>query len=194
MDFSNQNLARSSVNSHVADTVREVAGIFKTAEDLQSAIRELESIAFTRADLSVMGARRELERTFGERTVEPREALQNVDTPRQSPSRPEEQTIGIAGMIGGSAYVGAMALALAAGAVTFPAIISAAVIGGIGGGTLGVILSKIFGDRFSRHMQEQIEKGGLLLWVKADTAYKIETAKQIMVANNGYNVHIQKRD
>jgi outer membrane lipoprotein SlyB len=97
-------------------------------------------------------------------------------------------------MIGGSAYVGAMAVALTAGAVTFPAIISAAVLGGIGGGTMGAILSKILGDRYTRYMEAQIEKGGLLLWVRADTTYKIETAKQIMVANNGYDVHVQKRD
>ena len=176
------------------EVFQEVVGIFKSTGDLQSAIRELENVSFTRQDISVMGGRGELERVFGTKTVSPHDALAHDDIPRQSPSRPEEQTIGVAGMIGGSAYVGAMALALAAGAVTFPAIMSAAVIGGIGGGTLGAVLSRIMGGRYTRHMEEQIEKGGLLLWVRADTQHKIETAKQIMTAHNGYDVHVQKRD
>lgn len=175
------------------DVVKEVAGVFMSAKDLQSAIRDLEGSAFPRQDISVMGSRGDLEDVFGSKTVEPEKALRHNETPRQAPSRPEEQTIGIAGVIGGSAYIGAMAVALAAGAVTFPAILSAAVIGGLGGGTLGAILTRVLGDRYERHIEEQIEKGGLLLWVRTPDVHRQELARQVMVINNGYNVHVQSQ-
>lgn len=179
------------INDGVA--TKEVAGVFMSVQDLQSAIRDLEGSAFPRQDISVMGSREDLEEVFGSKTIEPSKALSDSRTPRQAPSRPEEQTIGVAGVIGGSAYIGAMGVALAAGAVTFPAILSAAVIGGLGGGTLGAILTRILGERYERHIQEQIQKGGLLLWARAPDMHKQELARQIMVINNGYNVHVQSQ-
>lgn len=176
----------------VPGTLKEVVGVFQSKDDLQNAIRELEGTAFPRQDISVMGSREDLEKVFGAKVVSPEFAIDNPDTPRQAPSRPEEQTIGAAGMIGGTAYVGAMALALTAGAITFPAIISAAVIGGIGGGTLGAMLTKILGDRYNRHIEQQIEKGGLLLWVQTPDADKEDMARRIMITNNAYDVHVHQ--
>lgn len=174
----------------VPGEIKEVVGVFMSKDDLHSAIRELEGTAFARQDISVMGARAELEKVFGAKVVPPEFAIDNPNTPRQAPSRPEEQTIGAAGMIGGTAYVGAMAMALAAGAVTFPAIISAAVIGGIGGGTLGAVLTRILGGRYNRHIEEQIEKGGLLLWVRTPDREREDLANRIMITNNAYQVHM----
>ncbi len=171
---------------------KEAVGVFKTTNDLQNAIRSLEGTAFPRQDISVMGSRSELQKIFGSKTVLPEFAMDNADTPRQAPARPEEKTIGTAGMIGGATYVGAMAMALTAGAVTFPAIITAAVIGGLGGGTLGAILAKIFGDRYNRHIEEQIEHGGLLLWVRTPDKDREELAKHIMIANGAYDVHVHQ--
>ena len=176
----------------VPGVFKEVVGVFMSHDDLQRAIRELEGTSFPRQDISVMGGRSELERVFGAKVIPPEFAIDNPDTPRQAPSRPEEQTIGVAGMIGGTAYVGAMALALTAGAVTFPAIISAAVIGGISGGTLGAILTKLLGDRYNRHVEQQIEKGGLLLWVRTPDSEREDLANRIMITNNAYQVHMHQ--
>ncbi len=174
----------------VAMKSREVVGLFTNMQEVQDTIRDLEGTAFPRQDISVMGRRRELEKVFGSRTVDPEIAMNNASTPRQAPARPEEKTIGTAAMIGGSAYIGAMAAALAAGAVTFPALVGAAAIGGLGGGSLGAFLTRLMGDRYNRHVGEQIEKGGLLLWVRTPDSEKEEIAKQIMVSRGGYDVHI----
>jgi hypothetical protein len=174
--------------------IKEAVGLFKTVDDLQAAIRDLEGIAFPRQDISVMGKRKDLEKVFGSKTVCPELAMDHPETPRQAPSRPEEQTIGTAAIVGVPAYVGAMALAITAGAVTFPAMIGAAVIGGIGGGTLGAVLSKIWGGRYNRHIEEQIRKGGLLLWVRTPDKEKEELAKHILISNGGYDVHIHKTE
>lgn len=168
--------------------VREVCGVFSNVDDLQEAIRDLEGTAFPRQDISVMGARGELEEVFGARTVPPEFAMDNADTPRQAPARPEEETIGKAALVGGGAYVGAMGLALAAGAIAFP-VAGAAIIGGLGGGVLGGILTKLLGDVETRHIHEQVERGGLLLWVQTPDENKEDVAMRIMSMHGARSVH-----
>ena len=170
--------------------IQEVVGVFSSAEDLQDTIRDLEGTAFPRQDISVMGSRDELVEAFGEKTVNPLMAMDDDSTPREAPARPEEETIGAAALVGIPAYVGAMGLALASGAVAFPAIIGAAIIGGIGGGSVGVVLNKLFGTRATRHIEEQIQKGGLLLWVRAPDEKRQSLAMQIMRNHNAHDVHV----
>ncbi len=170
--------------------VREAVGVFTDTQSLQDAIRDLEGTAFPRQDISVMGGREELEKVFGASSVNPAYAMDNSDTPRQAPARPEEATIGTAAMIGGGAYIGAMTLALTAGAVAFPAIVAAAVIGGVGGGSIGAVMTALIGNRHNKHLEEQIEKGGLLLWVRTPDAERESIAQQIMRNNGAYDVHV----
>ena len=169
---------------------RECVGLFLSPEDLQEAIRELEGTAFPRQDISVMGSRSDLMEVFGSKTIDPHMAMDNADTPRQAPARPEEKTIGVSAMIGVPAYVGAMAAALSAGAVAFPAVVGAAVIGGLGGGVMGAILAKLFGDRDIRHYEEQIDRGGLLLWVRTPDRDREKTAVRIMRKFHALEVHV----
>lgn len=169
---------------------REAVGLFMSVDDLQAAVRDLEGTAFPRQDISVMGSRDELLEVFGEKTVDPHRVMERAETPRQSLPRPEEKTIGGAAMVGIPAYVGAMGAALTAGAVAFPALVGAAIIGGLGGSTLGAILVKIMGDRDTRHFEEQIERGGLLLWVRTPDHDREEIAMQLMHKNNGREIHV----
>ncbi len=170
--------------------IREAVALFMTTENLQAAIRDLEGTEFPRQDISVMGSEADLEKVFGAKTVPPEFAMDNSDTPRNAPSRPEEQTIGMGAVIGGGTYLGAMALALAAGALTFPAIVGAAIIGGIGGGAIGAALTKVMGDKYNKNIEEQIQKGGLLLWVRTPDAEKERLATEIMVKHDGQHVHV----
>lgn len=139
-----------------------------------------------------MGGEEDLQRVFGQKTVDPLVAMDNEYTPRQAPSRPEEQTIGSAALVGGGAYVGAMAMALTAGAVAFPALIAAAVIGGLGGGAAGAVLTKVLGDHYSSHIEEQIKKGGLLLWVRTPDENKERLAVTILRQHHADHIHIQE--
>lgn len=181
---------RNYTPANGAEVVRECVGLFLSAEDLQEAVRELESTAFPRQDISVMGTRAELMEVFGTKTIDPHMAMDNPDTPRAAPARPEEKTIGASAMVGVPAYVGAMSAALSAGAVAFPAIVGAAVIGGLSGGALGGILTKLFGDRDMRHYEEQIDRGGLLLWVRTPDRGREEVAVGIMRKWHALEVHV----
>lgn len=174
------------------DENREAVGLFSSVENLQAAIRTLEGSAFPRHDISVMGTRKEIENVFGDSSINSRYAMDNKDVPRQAPSRPEEQTIGTSALIGGTAYVGAMAMAIGAGAVAVPAIIGAAAIGAVGGGTIGAVLAKILGDRYDEKMEDQINNGGILLWVRTPDAQRERLAMTILRQHHASNVHIHE--
>ncbi len=178
--------------SNVPGMFKEVVGLFSNTKDMQDAIRDLEGTAFPRQDISVMGSRAELDEVFGAKAVNPYYAMDNSDTPREAPARPEEKTIGSAALVGGATYVGAMAAAITAGAVAFPAIITAAIIGGVSGASLGAILNKVLGDRATRHVQEQLEQGGLLLWVRTPDPIKESLAKQLMENRHATQVHVHE--
>jgi hypothetical protein len=172
---------------------KEAVCVFSNSKDLQDCIRTLEGSAFPRQDISVMGQRHDLEEAFASRTVDPYRVMNDPSTPREAPARPEEQTIGASALIGGSAYVGAMAMALAAGAVALPAtIVGAAVLGAAGGGAIGAVLTKVLGDHYSKNIEDQIHNGGLLLWVRTPDEHKEMLAKIVMRQHHGRDVHIQE--
>lgn len=183
----------SGATGPVPGMFKEAVCVFNNPKDLQNCIRTLEGSAFPRQDISVMGQRSELEEVFSAPAIDPYKVMDDPSTPRQAPARPEEQTIGASALIGGSAYVGAMAMALTAGAVALPAtIVGAAVLGAAGGGALGAVLTKLLGDNYSKNIEEQINKGGLLLWVRTPDEHKEMLAKVIMRQHNGHSVHIQQ--
>ena len=82
-----------------------------------------------------------------------------------------------------------MGAALSAGAVAFPAVIGAAIIGGLSGGALGGILTNLLGDRNTKHIEEQIDRGGLLLWVRTPDREREDLAVQILRNNKALEVH-----
>jgi hypothetical protein len=96
------------------------------------------------------------------------------------------------GLIGGLMYVGAAA---AAGAVvvsggTLAAGIIAAVLAGGAGGLIGSILAKWVGDHHAHYLQEQMDRGGLLLWVRTWDAEDERRAVEILRRHSGSDVHV----
>lgn len=184
---------QAETNDLPAPNVREAVGVFMSPDALHDAVVELD-LHFPRHAISVLGSKKDIEEKFGSTTVPPVIAEMAQDTPLQAPVRDEEKTIGTAAFIGVSTYVGAMAVALAAGAVTVPATIAAAIIGGSSGAAISTILAKIFGDNYNKDIEEQIAKGGLLLWVQTLDHQQEELASNIMSKHGARHVKIIVHD
>jgi hypothetical protein len=69
------------------------------------------------------------------------------------------------------------------------AILGAALAGGAGG-LIGGILAKLVGDRHAEYLQEQLEHGGLLLWVRTRDAAHEQHAVDILKKHAGREVHV----
>jgi len=175
-----------------ARIVREAVGVFEHADDFQNAIDELLSSGFHRAALSLLAGERAVAEKLGHR-YEPAGALADDPTvPRSAYVSTEAIGDGAGGLIGGLMYVGAVA---AAGAVvasggTLAAVIGAAALAGGTGGVIGSILAKLLGDHHAHYLQEQVDRGGLLLWVNTRSAEEETRAVEILRKHSSGDVHI----
>lgn len=167
--------------------MHEAVGVFKTMGQLQGAVKELERTEFPRDAISVLGSHKSLGSEFENFGAEIFD-----DSNLEAPVHSEEKTIGASVLVGGTAYLGAMAAALAAGAVTVPAFIAVAALGGVGGAAAGGILAKVLDDHFDHEIESQIDNGGLLLWVRTPDEHKEELASKILRDYGADNVRIHE--
>lgn len=174
------------------EPVREVVGIFHDADDLQAAVDELLSSGVDRAELSLLAGEQAVEKSLGHRYRKVGELADDPVIPRAAYVSPEALGWAEGGLIGGLLYVGAT---LAAGAVVVSggplaaAIAAAAVTGGTGA-LIGSVLARWVGYHHAHHLQDQLEHGGLLLWVRTWNDEEEETTTRILRHHSGDNVHV----
>ena len=172
--------------------IREAVGVFKTEADLQGAIDELMSSGFDRAELSLLASEHVVEEKLGHRYNKVAEAEDDAEIPRCCYVSPESVSAAEGGLIGGLMYVGAVAAAgivLVSGGALATALAGMALAGG-GGALVGGLLAKLVGDRHAAHLQEQLERGGLLLWVRTWNQEDERRAVEILKRHSGADVHV----
>ena len=174
--------------------LREVVAVFHDAERLESAIDELQSSGFDRAEFSLLASERTIEQKLGHRYERTSELMDADDVPRSA--FVSSAAIGDAkgGLIGGLAYVGATlaagAVVVAGGALT--ATIAAALAAGGAGGLIGLVLANWVGGRHAAYFDEQMEHGGLLLWVRAWSAQDEQRASAVLGKHCAGQVHVHE--
>jgi len=174
--------------------LREVVAVFHDAERLESAIDELQSSGFDRAEISLLASERTIEQKLGHRYERTSELMDADDVPRSA--FVSSAAIGDAkgGLIGGLAYVGATlaagAVVVAGGALT--ATIAAALAAGGTGGLIGLVLANWVGGRHAAYFDEQMEHGGLLLWVRAWSAQDEQRASAVLGKHCAGQVHVHE--
>lgn len=173
-------------------TQSEAVGVFDNADPLQEAIDELLESGFDRAEISLLAGERTVEEKLGHAYEKVTELEDDTSVPRAAFVSTEAIGDAEGGLIGGLVYIGAVA---AAGAVvatggTIATVIGAAALAGGAGSLIGSILAKIVGDHHAHHLQEQLDHGGLLLWVRTRDKDREKRATQILSRHSGKDVHI----
>lgn len=172
--------------------IREAVGIFGNPKDLQDAVDELLTSGFDHADLSLLAGEDTVQEKLGHRYDRVSELEDDATVPR-TVYVPNE-TVGDmeGGIISSLFYIGAVAAAgavVATGGTAAAAIAMAALAGGTGG-LVGSALAKVIDERHARHLQEQIDHGGLLLWVRTRDKEHEDRAQEILGRHSGKDVHI----
>lgn len=173
-------------------TVREAVGVFKTAEDLQAAIDDLLQSGFHRAELSLLAGEHAVEEKLGHLYRKVSSFADDPLIPRTAYVSPEAIGGAEGGLIGILVYVGAMAAAgaiVASGGALAAIIMGTALTGGAGG-LLGAVLAKWLDEGHAHHLQQQLDHGGLLLWVRTWTPSHEERAIGILKKHSGEQVHV----
>lgn len=170
---------------------REVVGIFDQPEDLQAAIDELLQSGFHRAELSLLSSVATVDRKLGHRFQKVQDLADDAAVPRVAYVSTEAIGDAEGALIGTLMYVGALTAAgaaVASGGALASLIVAAAVAGG-SGGLLGAILARWVGHHHARHLQAQLDRGGLLLWVLARNDGAERCAVNILEKHSGVDVH-----
>lgn len=182
----------SMTNTQTPGTVREAVGLFATADTLQAAIDDLLSSGFDRAELSLLASEEAIESELGHTYRKVGDLEDDDRIPREA--YVSQESIGDAegGLVGGLMYVGAVATAgaIVASGGAVAAMINGAILAGGAGALIGTALATLVGDLHARHLQDHLDRGGLLLWVNIRDAEHEKRAMDILKRHSGQDVHV----
>lgn len=149
------------------------------------------SSGFDRADLSFLAAEKTVEEKLEHKYRKVAELEDDASVPRCCYVSTESVGDAEGGVVGGSCILGRRRQPEPSSPRgTLAAAIAAAALAGGAGGVIGSILAKWIGDHHARHLQEQLEHGGLLLWARTWNAEEEERAVEILAKHSGRDVHV----
>lgn len=173
-------------------TLREAVAVFDDAETLEAAIDDLERSGFDRAELSMLAGEETVRVKLGHVYTSPAELEDDKDVPRKAFVSRGEVEEGEGALVGALLFVGAVAAtgAVVASGGTLAAIIAAAAASGGAGALIGGILATALGAHHADYLQHQIERGGILLWVRLWDAKDEEKALAVLNRHSAHDVHV----
>lgn len=175
-------------------TIREAVGVLPDTASLEAAIDDLQSAGFDRAEISLLATQEALERSDGRLKDQIEELEDDPNAPRASYASQESLGAGEGGLIGGFAYVPAVTAAgvvVLSGGAMAPAIAAAVGAGGAGA-AIGAVLARWLGRHHGENLEQQMERGGLLLWVRTRDAEREQRAKEILSRHDARDVHVHE--
>ncbi len=172
--------------------IPEAVGVFDKFEDFQAAFYDLRMVGFSRHDISLLAKQEVLEEKLGKAYWRASELEDNPEAPRAA--FVSEEAIGeLQGAIAGGFFFVGSYIALAAmltAASTLAASIAAVAIGGSPALVIGALLARRVGKQHKDYYANQIEHGGILLWVRTHDDAREDLAVKIMKAHSGRDVHV----
>ncbi len=175
-----------------AATVREAVGVFHDEKSLQSAVDGLLIAGFDRSFLSLLAGHHAIEEKLGHMYEKVADIEDDPNVPYQAYVGSDSRAEAKGAIVGGLAYVGAVAtvgMIVASGGTIAAALVGAALAAGAGGG-IGAAFSKYIDNHHAAYLQEQLDRGGLLLWVRTQYAEHENRATEILNRNTADDVHV----
>jgi hypothetical protein len=171
--------------------VTEAVAVFEGVRDLDAAVEELRQAGFKKSDISLLATEDAVESKLGHRYERVEELEDDPEAPRTA-YRTRASVGDSEDMIVGSlTYLPAV---VAAGTVVASAgVVAAAVTGtAIAGALIGTVLARWLDKHQAEHLQEQLDRGGLLLWVRTPDEDAERRALEILRRHSAHDVHIHQ--
>ncbi len=167
---------------------REVVGIFADAQTLDAATSDLLASRFEEEQISLLAG----EKTIVEKLGHKYERIEELEDDPKAPrilyrAFDTKKTV----ILGSLAAIGAVATAGAifAGGAALAATLGSGVIGAEAGAFLGGVLGDFVDDRHAAYLKNQLDHGGLLLFVRTRDEAEESAAKDILTKHSGRDVH-----
>ena len=172
--------------------IREAVAYFDASKELEEAIDELLSSGFDRAEISLLATEKTVEEQLGHQYHKVAELEDDPAVPRAIYIPREAIGEAQGALVATPLYLAAMTAIggiVASGGSLLAVIVGAAVAGGAGG-ALGAGVARLVGDRHAENLQNQLEHGGLLLWVRTWDSGDEQRAVDILTKHSGHDVHV----
>lgn len=178
-----------------ADEIREAVGVMDHVDELESAIDELLEAGFDRADISLLAGHTAVEDKLGHMYQKVSDLEDDAEVPREAYVSKESVGAAEGALFGSLAYVGAVAAAgaIVASGGTLAAVIAAAAAAGGVGGVIGTVLAGWLDLHHANYLAEQLDRGGLLLWVRTWNKDQEKRAQEILGKHSAHDVHVHSR-
>ena len=171
--------------------VSEAVAVFHDVSELDAAVEELRAAGFAKDDISLLATENTVERELGHRYERVEELEDEPEAPRVAYRTRTSLGESEDRLIGSLTYLPAV---VAAGTVVASAgVVAAAVTGtAIAGALIGTVLAHWLDKSHAEHLQEQLDRGGLLLWVRTPDEDAQRRALAILTRHSAHDVHIHQ--
>ena len=171
--------------------VTEAVAVFHDVSDLDAAVEELRAAGFDKDDISLLATEQAVNRKLGHRYERVEELEDDPAAPRVAYRTRASLGESEDRLIGSLTYLPAV---VAAGTVVASAgVVAAAVTGtAIAGALIGTVLSHWLDQSHAEHLQEQLDRGGLLLWVRTPDPETQQRALAILTRHSAHDVHLHR--
>lgn len=171
--------------------IREAVAVFDTESALHEAVGDLLTHGFNRSEISLLASDKAIKRKGGHRYNQVQKIEDDSSVPRTAYAPgwvgdAEGAVIGSLMYVG--AFIGLMPVVISGGALA--AAVVAATVGGGSGAAIGTLLASVIGNKHSEYIQRQLERGGLLLWVRTWNPGDESRAVKILKSHSGHDVHV----
>jgi hypothetical protein len=174
-----------------AATVREAVAVFHDWSSLEAAVDELRAAGFPKDAISLLAGSATVEKKLGH-------VYRRVEELEDDPEAPRTAFVS-AKQIGAREDMVISSLTLlptliAAGVVVASAGAVAAAIAGtaVVGATLGTVLARWMDRRHADWLQEQLDRGGILLWVRTPDEAAERRAIQVLTDHAAHDIHVHQ--
>ena len=174
------------------DHVIDAVAFFDSERNLEAAIDELLTNGFSRADISLLAGEKTVQKKLGRHYRSVKELEDSKFAPhvayvsREAIGDAEGAVIGAPMYLGGVLGAGGV---IAAGGPISIALAAAATTAGAGA-AIGALFARMIGQRHADYIEDQLEHGGILLWVRAWNKDEEKKALRILKSHSGHDVHI----
>lgn len=178
---------------HTAD-LREIIGVFHSVDDLEAAINGLASEGFDRADMSILGEEHVLSGDVSALVQDTQRLADDPQAPRQAIISDTDIRQGrtlatsLAGVVAAFVATGATILT---GGGALAAVIGAAAAGG-GASAAVHTVGRVAGSKHNEVLEEQIRRGGIVLWVALREPGQDQTARRILERHHATDIHVHE--
>jgi hypothetical protein len=175
-------------------TNTEAVAVFHDVESFQAAIDDLLLAGFDHAAINVLANEHTVKSELGREYKSTAEFEDDPQAPRIG-YVPEETIGDVEGaVIGAGIYLPAIfgSLAVVASGGTMLGAFGAALLAGGTGGLIGTVLARRLGQAHTKHLEQHLGRGGLLLWVRTYDQEREQRALDIFGEHSAQDVHLHE--